>query len=213
MPAASTEPGALLERALDPTVEAPPDDTLSERVLDAALALSAASGVRNLTMDDVAARAGVGRMTVYRRFGDKARLVESLTVREARRCLAELDAASRPDASIEDQIAEGFVTSLRIAREHPLLNRLARLEPEAVLGTFVADQSAVFAMARTFLAERLRASQRAGVLGPVDADEAAEVLVRLALSFVLIQDSVLPLGDEDATRDVARRLIAPVLGV
>lgn len=212
MAAASGQPGALLERALDPAVDAPPDDALSERVLDAALALSAASGVRHMTMDDVAHRAGVGRMTVYRRFGDKARLVESLAVREARRCLAELDAASRPDAPIEEQIAEGFVTSLRIAREHPLLNRLARLEPEAVLGTFVAEGSALFGMARTFLAGRLRASQRAGVLGPVDPEEAAELLVRLALSFVLIQDSVLPLDDEARTRAVARRLLAPVLG-
>ena len=77
MAAALGQPGALLERALDPAVDAPPDDALSERVLDAALALSAASGVRHMTMDDVAHRAGVGRMTVYRRFGDKARLVES----------------------------------------------------------------------------------------------------------------------------------------
>jgi AcrR family transcriptional regulator len=209
--AAATDSGALLERALDPTVEPPPDDALSRRILDAALALSAASGVRNLTMDDVASRAGVGRMTVYRRFGDKSRLVEALGVREARRCLAQLDAAANPDDPIEDQVAEGLVTSLRIAREHPLLNRLARHEPEAVLGVFLVDDSAVFRMARLFLAERLRASQRAGVLGPVDADEAAELLVRLAISFVLIQDSVLPLEDEARTREVARRLFAPVL--
>jgi TetR/AcrR family transcriptional regulator, repressor for uid operon len=209
--AAPTDPGALLERALDPTVEPPPDDALSGRILDAALALSAASGVRNLTMDDVASRAGVGRMTVYRRFGDKSRLVEGLAVREARRCLAQLDAAANPDDPIEDQVAEGLVTSLRIAREHPLLNRLARHEPEAVLGVFLVDDSAVFRMARRFLAERLRASQRAGVLGPVDADEAAELLVRLTISFVLIQDSVLPLHDEARTREVARRLFAPVL--
>jgi AcrR family transcriptional regulator len=208
----TSDAGTLLELALDPRVE-PPDDAASERILDAALALSAASGMRNLTMDDVAGRAGVGRMTVYRRFGDKGRLVEALAVREGRRCLAELDAATRPEAPIEDQIAEGFVTSLRIAREHPLLNRLARLEPETVLGVFVADGSAVFAMARAFLAERLLASQRAGVLGPLDAEQAAELLVRLTLSFVLMQESALPLDDEDATREVARRLIAPVLAV
>ena len=206
----SSEPGSLLELALDPGIE-PPDDAISERILDAALALSAASGLRNLTMDDVARRARVGRMTVYRRFGDKARLVESLAVRESRRCLAALDAAAPPAAPIEDQIAEGFVTSLRIAREHPLLNRLARLEPESVLEAFVADQSAIFAAARGFLAARLRAAQEAGVLGPVSVDEAAELLVRLALSFVLIQETVLPLDDEERVRDVARRLIAPVL--
>lgn len=204
----TSEPLALLARALDPQVE-PPGDALSERILDAALALGAASGVRRLTMDDVARRARVGRMTVYRRFGDKERLVEALGVREMRRCLAELDAAIAPDAPIEEQIAEGFVTSLRLAREHPLLNRLARLEPETVVQA-LAD-GGIFAAARAFLAARLQESQQAGVVGPIDVEAAAEVLVRLAFSFVLIQESVLPTGDEEQARDVARRLIAPVV--
>jgi TetR/AcrR family transcriptional regulator, repressor for uid operon len=203
---------ALLARALDTAVE-PPDDAISERVLDAALALAAASGIRNLTMDDVARRAGVGRMTVYRRFGDKTRLVEALAIREGRRCLAELDAAARPEEPIADQVAEGFVTSVRLAREHPLLNRLARIEPESVLRALTADGGAMFALARAFLAERLRAAQKAGTLDrKVAVDEAAELLVRLSFSFALIEDSVLPLEDPDRARDVARRLIAPILG-
>jgi TetR/AcrR family transcriptional regulator, repressor for uid operon len=203
---------ALLARALDAAVE-PPDDAVSERILDAALGLAAASGIRHLTMDDVASRAGVGRMTVYRRFGDKTRLVEALGVREGRRCLAELDAAARPDQPIADQVAEGFVTSVRLAREHPLLNRLARIEPESVLRALTADGGAMFALARAFLAERLRAAQKAGTLDrKVAVDEAAELLVRLSFSFALIEDSVLPLEDPDRARDVARRLIAPILG-
>jgi TetR/AcrR family transcriptional repressor of uid operon len=200
----------LLARALDPRVE-PPSDAVSGRILDAALALAAASGIRNLTMDDVARRAGVGRMTVYRRFGDKGRLVDALTVRESRRCLEELDAAIGPEAPIEDQVAAGFVTSLRLAREHPLLNRLGRFEPEAVLGALLADRGAVFAATRAFVAARLRASQEAGVIGPVDVDAAAELLVRLALSFVLVQDSALPVDDEERAAELARRLIAPML--
>ncbi|HEX6117482.1 MAG TPA: TetR/AcrR family transcriptional regulator [Solirubrobacterales bacterium] len=201
----------LLSRAFDPAVE-PPGDATSERVLDAALALAAASGIQHLTMDDIAARAGVGRMTVYRRFGDKERLLDALAVREGRRCLAELDAISDPSAPIADQVADGFATSLRLAREHPLLNRLARVEPETVLASLTANGGALFAMSRAFVATRLRASQRLGVLGPLDVDAAAEVLVRLAFSFVLIQESVLPVDDEDRIRALARDLVAPVLG-
>src|SRR5213079_3219713 len=121
-------------------------------------------------------------MTVYRRFGDKQRLVEALAVRESRRCLEELDAAIGPDAPIEEQVAAGFVTSLRLAREHPLLNRLARFEPEAVLGALLADGGAVFIAARAFVADRLRASQEAGVLGPLDVEEAAPPSARSAPS-------------------------------
>jgi TetR/AcrR family transcriptional regulator, repressor for uid operon len=205
-----TEPANLFALALDPRVE-PPDDALSERILDAALALSAASGIRNLTMDEVARRARVGRMTVYRRFGDKARLIEALAVRESRRCLVEMDAASPPDAPLEQQVAEGFVTAIRLAREHPLLQRLARFEPDTVLTALAADDSAIFAAARAFMAARLYAAQEAGVLGPLAVDEAAELLVRLGLSFVLIQDSVLPLDDDERLRELAVGLLAPVL--
>jgi AcrR family transcriptional regulator len=201
---------ALLARALDSRVE-PPDDAVSTRILDAALSLAAASGVRHLTMDDVARRAGVGRMTVYRRFGDKARLLEALGVREGRRCLAALDAATTPDQPIEEQIVEGFVASLRIAREHPLLSRLARIEPDAVLRSLTADGSALFALAREAMAHRLRQAQRAGTLGEVPVEEAAELLVRLSLSFALIEDSVLPLEDPERARDLARRLVAPIV--
>lgn len=203
-------PAAVLALALDPRVS-PPADATAERILDAALAVAAASGVRHLSMDEVAARAGVGRMTVYRRFGTRAGLVEALAVRECRRCLDEMDAAAPPDAPVADQVAEGFVTALRLAREHPLLNRLARVEPESVLAALTADGGAVLAAARGFVAARLRAAQDAGVLGPAAVDEAAEVLVRLAFSFVLLEESVLPLGDEAALRAVARSVVAPIL--
>jgi AcrR family transcriptional regulator len=194
------------------TLEAgePPGDELSARVLDAALELSAASGTRNLTIDDVAARAQVGRMTIYRRFGDRGGLIQALVAREGRRCLAELDAASAPNAPIEDQLIAGFLTSLRLTREHPLLNRLARVEPESVLRSLRDD--GVFAMGRLFLAERLRASQRAKVLSAdVNADEVAEVVVRLMFSFVLLPESVLPLEDEERAAEVARRVFVPLL--
>jgi AcrR family transcriptional regulator len=55
------------------------------RVLEAARRLFAARGVTEVTMDDVAAAAGVGKGTLYRRFGDKSGLVAALLdEREAR---------------------------------------------------------------------------------------------------------------------------------
>jgi AcrR family transcriptional regulator len=199
---------ALLARALDDGI-ATPEDPVSERILDAALAACAASGVRNLTMDDVARRARVGRMTVYRRFGDRDGLVEALTVHETRRCLAALDAAADPSQPIAEQVAEGLVTSLRMAAEHPLLSRLARVEGETVLEALNAG---VFAAAVAFLGERLRAAQRARALGDTDVEAAAELLVRVALSFVLVPGGRLSGASERRLREVARRHLVPLLG-
>jgi TetR/AcrR family transcriptional repressor of uid operon len=207
----TVESASLLRRALGSEVE-PPTDPTSERILDAALELCAASGVRNLTMDEVADRAGVGRMTVYRRFGSRERLEETLAVREARRCLAELDSTVDPGAPVPDQIAQGLLTSLRLIREHPLLERMARLEPAAALAALTSEGSAVFAMGRAFVAARIRADQAAGTIDPeLDPEHAAEILVRLSFSFLLIPDSALPLEDDERMGEIARNLIAPVL--
>ena len=132
MPTATFQPGALLSLAIDPANQ-PPADPTSERILDAALELAAASGIDKLTMDEIARRAGVGRMTVYRRFGERDALLQALGVRETRRSLGQIAAALDPAEPIEERIADGFVAALRVANTHPLLVRVARFEPEILL--------------------------------------------------------------------------------
>lgn len=197
----------LVARALDPA-DVVPDDPASGRILDAALELAAASGLRHLTMEDVARAAGVGRATVYRRFGDRDALVDALSTREARRCLAELAAASDPSASVVDHFAEGFVVSIRLLREHPLLRRLVLVERQTLLQ---ALDDGLFELARGFLAERIRVAQQLGEVRDVDPDEAAEILTRVTTSFALLPGTTLDLDDPDRLRTVARELLAPVL--
>src|SRR5579859_858298 len=123
---------ALLERVLGPD-ETLLDDPLADRILDGALALAAASGLRHLTMDDVARRARVGRMTVYRRFGSRTALIDALTVRECRRSLARIASAIDPDAPAGERLGALFTATLRVIHGHPLLGRLGREEPETLL--------------------------------------------------------------------------------
>ncbi|HEX2129826.1 MAG TPA: TetR/AcrR family transcriptional regulator [Solirubrobacterales bacterium] len=206
------EAAALLARALDPAAP-PPTDATSQRILDGALDAAAASGVKHVTIDEVARRAGVGRVTVYRKFGDRQRLVEALGVREAKRCIALLDEATTPDQPIDVQVAEGFVAGLRMLREHPLLSRLVTHEPDVLLDSLTNPRAALFPLARAYVAGRLAASREAGA-GPrtdVDLLQVAEAFLRITISFALIPDTVLPLDDEDAARETARRLIAPIV--
>jgi hypothetical protein len=49
------------------------------------------------------------------------------------------------------------------------------------------------------------------VVGSLDVDTAAELLVRVAVSFVLVRDTALPIDDDEEAADLARRLIAPML--
>jgi hypothetical protein len=98
-----------------------------------------------------------------------------------------------------------------VIREHPLLARLARVEPEALLYELNRDQSAVFRLVRDFLVAQIRAAQAAGDLVEADPEPLAEVAVRLGASFVLMPDSAIALDDEERTRETIRDLIGPVL--
>lgn len=197
------ETARLLTLAFDPEVR-PTDDALSNRILDAALALAAASGLRHLTMDEVARRAGVGRMTVYRRFGSKAALVDALAVRECRACLARIASAVPSDGALDERMAALFAATLTVIREHPLLERLARVEPESLLRELTRDDSAVFRLVREFLIGLIDAGQAAGSLPGGDPAVIAELWLRLGVSFVLMPDTIIPVED----RVELRRLIA-----
>ena len=63
----------------------PRNDEVTERLLDAAPDQFCRMGIRRSTMEDVARRAGVSRITAYRRFATKDALVEQVVRREFRR--------------------------------------------------------------------------------------------------------------------------------
>ncbi len=199
----------LLALAFDPDVETA-EDALAQRTLDAALELVAGSGLRHLTMDDVARKAGVGRMTVYRRFGSRQALIDALAVRECRRCLDTIAAAVDPAEPMPDRLAALFSATLGVIREHPLLERLARVEPDALLRELTREGSAVLRLVHQFLSNLIREGQATGELVPGDPEVLAELGIRLGASFVLIPHSVLTLADEEATREAMRGLLAPL---
>ena len=187
---------SLLARALD---DAGTLDETEERILDGALAEIAERGTDGATMDDVARRARVGRMTVFRRFGTKDALVDRLMLRELRRFLAEVDARL---AAVEDpgeRVVEAFLACLRAGTEHPLMARMARLEPGWAMERLPLE------VGRAFVAARLRAE------GVADAEAVADVLVRLAASYVLFPGEAVDVRDEAAARDFAERTLAPIV--
>jgi AcrR family transcriptional regulator len=186
-------------------------DTSTQRILDAALTLFGEFGLRRTTMEDVGKRAGLSRVTVWRRFDSKNRLVEAVIFREVRRFFGVCNAAIAPLPSFEDRVVEGFVVSLRFARDSSLLGRLLDLEPETLLPFLTVNGGPILATARSFLAGQFRQAQKAGEAPKFDADAVAETVVRLVFSFVLTTDSCIRLDDERAMRAYARDHIVPLV--
>ncbi|AZS83521.1 TetR/AcrR family transcriptional regulator [Streptomyces griseoviridis] len=209
MTTASEHDSALVRAMARPE----PEEKVARRILDAALEQFTTFGLRRSSMDDVAKRAGLSRVTVYRRFRNKDGLVEACLLREGSRFFAQLDAAVADLPSMEERVVEGFVVALRHSREHPLFGGLLRLEPEVVLPYLTVKGGPYLSATTEYLSGHLRRAQRAEGRPDSDTGPLAELMVRVAVSFLLNPAGRIDLGDEERTRAFARRYLAPLIGV
>lgn len=180
--------------------QAPP----AERILDAALRQFELFGIQRTTMEDVARRAGLSRVTLYRRFPGRGALVDAAIQRELQAFLDELDEVVSDASSLSERMLEGFLFTLQRARSHRLLRRLLETEPETLLPRL--HTARFIATATAYLAERIAPEHRA----PHPYGD-AEVVVRLILSLVLTPPSALDLDDPAQARGFAVRYIQPML--
>ncbi|MFE7437879.1 TetR/AcrR family transcriptional regulator [Streptomyces tendae] len=187
------------------------EDPTARRILDAALEQFTVFGLRRSSMDDVAKRAGVSRVTVYRRFGTKDTLVEQTLLRENSRFFQRLDQAVAALPTMEERVVEGFVVALRHTRAHPLFGGLLRLEPEVVLPYLTVQGGSSLAATVDYLTRHLRRTQQAEGRPGDDPRPVAELMVRVAVSFLLNPAGCIEMDDEEQARAFARRYLAPLL--
>jgi TetR/AcrR family transcriptional regulator, repressor for uid operon len=187
------------------------EDALFDRVAAAALDEFAEHGIRRTSMEDVARRAGLSRMTVFRRFASKQRLVEVVIAREVHRGMQELDLLWEGAETLEDRLIAGFEFAGRYVRGHPLFDRLLRSEPEVLLPPLTLDGGPVLELYRSLIAHRLQAEVNAGRATTPDIDGAAEVIARLAISLLLTRDGIITLDDPQSVHRLVNLTLLPML--
>ena len=190
---------------------APGEDATVDRVAAAAFEMFAEYGIRRATIDDVARRAGVSKMTVFRRFQSKQGLVGVVIAREIRRGMAELDRVWEREQTLEQRVVLGFSFAVNFVRGHALFDRLLRSEPELLLPLLTIDGTAALALYRELIGQRLRTEVRAGRAAPADVDQAAEVLARLAISLLLTREGTITLDDDETIVALVRNVLMPML--
>src|SRR4051812_48787212 len=104
-----------------------PDDAYLDAAREAILAV----GWSRTTLTDIARRAGVSRMTLYRRWPDTQTLLADLMTREWGRVAGQAIAQDESDAL--DRIAAGIVTTVQALRANALLRRIVDVDPEVLL--------------------------------------------------------------------------------
>ena len=182
-------------------------DALAERILDATVQQAAATGLDRLAIEDVARRARTTRVTVYRRFGRREQLIEAMAVRETQRLIAAITAAVAGYEDLSDQIAEAFVAGLGFMHAHPVARRSIEAEPEAIVQYLEAEDGRLFRMSRDFVAGGLRS---AGV-AHADLEAAAETMLRIFVSFLLLPRSAVALDDPGALRSYVRACVVGIV--
>jgi TetR/AcrR family transcriptional regulator len=177
-------------------------------ILDTARTVFETYGVRRANIEDVAARAGVSRSTVYRRFPTKDDLFEHVVRREAEVFFATLDRATA-GCTPQEAVIEAFALGVRLVRDSRLYSRIAESEPE-LLGLF--SRSHVFPI-RQFADGIAHTLRRCGAdIADPELADIADILLRVALGIIVFPTDRLDISDQAAVRDYAARYLVPILG-
>jgi len=186
--------------------------TTSDQILKAARTLFVKHGLRRTSLDDIAAAAGIGRATLFRRYTNRDTLVTALIDKELASALNKIEEHSTAASSDPKQaFIAGFLAFIDIVRTNDLLHELLRSDPETVLPLMtIAGQDAV-AIGRMFAQEKLEAINEAGVELTARPEQLAEMLARIGHSLALTPETVLPINDDDALAEFARNTLIPMV--
>jgi AcrR family transcriptional regulator len=153
-------------------------------ILDAARESVLQVGVRRTTATEVARRAGVSRMTLYRRFGDIEQLLVALLTREIGTLLADLAGQTDGLGNGRQRLVELSLRGVDRLAADPLLARLIELDPELLLPYLVDRAGTSQLQARAALAAVLAEGQADGSIRATDSDAVGWVLLVVLQAFV-----------------------------
>ena len=179
------------------------NDAAQEAILDATFKLLSDPGTEALTIDAIAAAAGVGRQTIYRWWPSKGAVVADALVRHARVVVPERDTGS-----FTGDLTAFLIDSFAGLEYESYADRLRQIVTEAQHDEHVARVLADFtAVRRAALRALLERGRNAGDLA---ADADLDMLVDMAYGVLYYRLLIghAPL-DEKAARTLAAELTRP----
>jgi AcrR family transcriptional regulator len=187
----------------------PGSDPVTTAILDAAVVEFERHGFRRVALDDVARRAGVSRMTIYRRFAGRDELVSAVIDRENAALMNDIAGELKTAAPQRNYYVEAFTSAILSFRRHRVLDRMITDEPALALA--LTHQHYRAATGR--IADALRAifpNGFAARVGEQAVNELAETILRYALMALLLPGGR-PLVTADDVRAFATAHFLPSL--
>ena len=158
-----------------------------ERLLEGAMRAVARHGLAKLSMRDVSRYAGVSRATAYRYFPDTEAVLRALGRREAQRFEQQVWEALEKAPPGRERLAVVLDFVDRLAREHPLIQRLPETDPGLVLTSLRERFPEIRAAIARLLGPALAETElvRSGAL---DAERLAGWAARVLISLFLFPE-------------------------
>ena len=179
---------------------------MEARVLDAAQAGVERWGMAKLTIDDIAAEAGVSRATLYRMFpGGKDVLFEALRVRELEEFFTRLAAHLDHADDLEDLLVRTVVSATEELRHDQHLAVMLASEPGETLTSLTVDGlPRIIRVATVFLVPLVDE-----YLPRRESARLVELLARLVISYFLAPSDHVDLGDPQSARTFIATFVLP----
>ena len=173
-----------------------PDDAYLDAAREAILAV----GWSRTTLTDIARRAGVSRMTLYRRWPDTQTLLADLMTREWGHVVAE-SALDTSKADVLDRITHGIVATVQALRDNALLRRIVDVDPEVLLPYLLDRRGRSQEMVAEALAGMIEQGQREKTIRRGDPVVLARSLVLACHVFTLSAHTMSAPTDDQSSRD------------
>ena len=170
-------------------------------ILVAARACVMDVGLRRTTLADVARRAGVSRMTVYRQWSDLTTIVGALLTTELLGLMDQVSVEVAALPSARDRLVEAAVLTAARVVDHPLYRKVLETDPELLLPLVFDRFGSTQQAAIDLVAERIADGQRDGSIRAGDPAVLSTCLLLTAQSFVFsarVMETQQAAGQSDA---------------
>jgi len=179
---------------------------VERRILDATKRCCERWGVAKVTIDDVAAEAGVSRATLYLMFpGGKDVLFEAMRVTELEDFFTDLNEELHGVVDLEEMLVRVVVHATQSLRHDRHLALMLAAEPGETLSNLTVEGlPRIIRMASLFLAPKAEP-----FVDRATAAQLVELLARLVISYFLAPSAHVDLGDAESARRFIRIHILP----
>jgi AcrR family transcriptional regulator len=158
---------------------------IPDPLLDAARDTVLAVGLRRATLTDVARRAGVSRMTVYRHAPDISALLLALVTREFAQLLTRSEVGLDPALGARGKLAVLAGRVVAGLPEEPLFARVVEVDPELLIPYLTTRRGATQQAAEAVVSRLIEQGFADGTVAPCDPPARARALVVALTAFTV----------------------------